>query len=548
MKVSNFSPSIDLFTERKPAPGIEVEPQSPKPKPTTPSFDGNGAGSNDSPRNGDRSPLSTIAVLPVSNQGFTGNTYLDGILWGGNYWDSGSSPTVIDYSFWNSGTEAFDDLYGNITTAAYDWFSAERASMLNALNAWAAVANIQFVDAGDNQEPATLGFYNIDDAQSGGFLGAFFPPGENGMGIGYFNWQGAGWDFTNGMAAGSFGYITLIHELGHGLGLAHPHDNGGGSSIYPGVTSPFGSIGTYGLNQGLYTTMSYNDGLVYSGFDPGTFDYGYQGTPMAFDIAAIQHLYGANTTYNTGNNTYFLPTVNQGGTLTQPATMYACIWDAGGVDKISAAGALGGVTINLNAATLNAVADGAGAGGYLSSVTGIFGGYTIANGVVIERADGANFNDSLIGNAVANRLNGLNGNDTISGGGGKDSLIGAIGKDTLTGGSALDNYIYSNLNNSRLFNYDVITDYASGEIIDAPASVIGTVLTASTGNITSLTAAKVSTLLNSGVFAANTARAFTVNNLPGTFIALNDAVAGFTATSDSIIFLQNYTLGAATIA
>jgi hypothetical protein len=73
---------------------------------------------------------STIAILPISNVGFTGNVYIDGILWGGYRWGSGSSPTVIDYSFWNDGTEGYDDPWGGDATNAYDWFSGERAAMV----------------------------------------------------------------------------------------------------------------------------------------------------------------------------------------------------------------------------------------------------------------------------------------------------------------------------------------------------------------------------------------------------------------------------------
>ena len=60
--------------------------------------------------------------------------------------------------------------------------------------------------------------------------------------------------------------------------------------------------------------------------------FGIQATPMAFDVAAIQYLYGANTHFQTGNNIYRLPRSNTLG------SSYSCIWDAGGIDTIAAAG------------------------------------------------------------------------------------------------------------------------------------------------------------------------------------------------------------------
>jgi serralysin len=51
------------------------------------------------------------------------------------------------------------------------------------------------------------------------------------------------------------------------------------------------------------------------------------------------------------------------------------------------------------------------AGGYISSVAGIYGGFTIANGVVIEDAIGGSGNDSITGNEADNYLSGGSGND-----------------------------------------------------------------------------------------------------------------------------------------
>ncbi len=366
---------------------------------------------------------SEAKILPATNAPITGNTYVDSILWGGNKWDVGADG-VIEYSFWGNGSESFDDFYGNYATTAYDWFDYEKAAMEAALETWSNVANITFVESTDNDAEATLGLYLTDNQL--GALGMMKPPGTLGMGIGYFNWQGLGWNFA-GLQQGGFGFITMIHEIGHGLGLAHPHDAGGGSSVFPGVSSPW-DTGDFGLNQGLWTTMTYNDGNVADGLPVGS-SYGYQGTPMALDIAAIQALYGANMSYNTGNDTYELPTVNASGTF------YSSIWDAGGVDTITVGySTTGDATINLNEAPLV----GPNAGGYLSSVEGIYGGFTIANGVVIENAIGGAGDDVITGNAANNLIDGWSGDDDLYGKDGDDTILGYFGNDFIDGGAGND--------------------------------------------------------------------------------------------------------------
>ena len=94
---------------------------------------------------------------------------------------------------------------------------------------------------------------------------------------------------------------------------------------------------------------------------------------MAFDISILQSLYGANMTTATGDNIYMLPDQNQVG------TMWTSIWDAGGTDELQYQGARD-IVIDLRAATLLYEVGG---GGWVSSASGIGGGYTIANGVRI---------------------------------------------------------------------------------------------------------------------------------------------------------------------
>jgi serralysin len=420
-------------------------------------------------------------IAPVNNKPFTNRlVYIDGILWGGKHWDQDANDGKLEYSFW-SGKEAalFDDGIdngnGNIAGIADKWTKFEKSAMELALQLWANVADLNFVKVAPNTTTATLSFYKTE--LGGTILGLFNPPGEPGMGIGYFDndWK------VKRLHQGGFDFITLIHELGHGLGLAHPHDNGGGSSVFPGVKSAFGDKGVFGLNQGVWTVMSYNDGLLKNKLKNSS--YGYEGTPMALDIAAVQYLYGANDDYRTGDDVYQLPTANKTGTF------YSCLWDAGGVDEISNAGGDRSSVINLNEAPLA----GAFAGGFISSVSKIYGGFTIANGVVIENATGGRKDDLILGNSSENSLRGNQGddilagaygddeligqdgtdfllgsvgNDVLDGGDGADYLLGAAGDDILTGGADRDRFFYITNNQTftpKTFGLDTIQDFDSGQ-------------------------------------------------------------------------------------
>ena len=149
---------------------------------------------------------------------------------------------------------------------------------------------------------------------------------------------------------------------------------------------------------------------------------------MAIDIAVLQNWFGANETANLGNNVYSLASLND------PGTGYTAIWDTGGQDTIAFSGA-DNATIDLRAATL---AIETGGGGFVSYVDGVWGGFTIANGVVIENAQGGSGNDLIMGNEVGNVLDGGAGGDTIDGGAGNDVIFGGDQNDNLFGGDGND--------------------------------------------------------------------------------------------------------------
>jgi Ca2+-binding RTX toxin-like protein len=266
-------------------------------------------------------------------------------------------------------------------------------------------------------------------------------------GIGTFNLNSGGFGaYPQSLDRGGYSYAVILHEFGHAHGIAHPHDNGGGSEIMPGVAGSTGTLGVFNLNQGVYTVMSYNDGWQLHPDGPSAFtvagiDNGWSATLGAFDIAVLQARYGIHA-YNETDTTYALTDVTDDA-------FYQTIWDTGGTDTIAYSGSFN-AQIDLTAATLDYSPTGGGVLSFLynprplaANSTLVRGGFTIANGVIIENATGGSGNDVLIGNAAANLLTGNSGDDTLFGRDGNDALRGGLGNDGLDGGNGIDTAIYS---------------------------------------------------------------------------------------------------------
>lgn len=355
---------------------------------------------------------------------------LDAITW--NY----TAPSHVRVYFVNTPDSTVTDEFGTYTSSA--WTQSEMDQAMLAFQQFSNVADITFTTT---QALSNADFVMIKSDLGSGLLGYWGVDGGNleidgrdysVNGHGMFAENGSGFD-TEGLAQGGYGFLTLIHEIGHGLGLAHPHDNGGGSEQMVGVfydeDATGYTTGEVNLNQGVNTVMSYVDG--WASAPHGTTDsnaYGWSGTAMALDIAALQQLYGANTRYNNGDTVYELPTTNAAGTY------YASIWDAGGNDTIINTGFEASI-IDLRTATL--AYDPLG-GGAVSYVTDIHGGFTIANGVHIENAIGGSGDDTLIASDEGHYLSGRGGDDTMIGGAATDYFDGGAGTDMIHGNDGDD--------------------------------------------------------------------------------------------------------------
>jgi Ca2+-binding RTX toxin-like protein len=360
------------------------------------------------------------------------------------------------------------------------WNAHEKAAVLSALGEYTPITGITYLETTDvNQAEFRLLTTAIPSGTPGAYGARFYPQDPSygtQQGIGTFNVNSGGWAaFPQSLDRGGYSYAVILHEFGHAHGLAHPHDTGGGSDVLLGVTASTGSYGLFNLNQGVYTVMSYNDGWDFHPDGPSAFtiagiDNGWSATLGAFDIAALQERYGVHE-FHTGNDVYALTDIADDAA-------YQTIWDTGGTDAISYGGSLN-AQIDLLAATLDYSPTGGGAISFLYNGTNgnplptnsnmVRGGYTIANGVVIENASGGSGDDALLGNSANNQLTGNNGDDFLMGragddklygGNGADTLNGGAGNDMLFGGAGVDTFVFTDAGTEQL------KDYTIGEKID----------------------------------------------------------------------------------
>ncbi|MCE3290061.1 MAG: Serralysin, partial [Caulobacter sp.] len=290
---------------------------------------------------------------------------------------------------------------------------AQMTAAKAALSAWSDVAGITFVftdavNAYSNNGDIRFGNYrDLGDDAAAAF--AYMPEGANPKLDQQSGdvWYNVGTDTATELANGQYGMLTLVHEIGHAIGLDHPGDYNGGNPTYA-------NSALYLEDSNQFTVMSY-----FYEFETGA-DYGplYPATTMLHDIAAAQRLYGANTTTRTGDTTYGF-NANAGRSWFSAAggqALIFAVWDAGGVDTFDFSGYSDVQYIDLRE-------------GWFSNVGGLKGNVAIARGVTIENAIGGSGVDDMFGNDAANIL---------SGGAGADSLRGLGGDDTLTGGADAD--------------------------------------------------------------------------------------------------------------
>jgi serralysin len=241
---------------------------------------------------------------------------------------------------------------------------------------------------------------------------------------------------------GNFGWFTALHELGHAMGLKHPHD----SEIHVFSINVIGSsIPAQFLGQTAvarperdsleFSVMSYRSyvGGSLEGYTNEAF--GFPQTFMMDDIRALQEMYGADFGTRSGDTTYqFNPTTGEVtiDSVAQGAPgankLFLTIWDGDGTDTYDFSNYSSSLAVDLSPGGWSVTSPEQLA--YLGD--GEFARGSVFNALqfrgdphsLIENAIGGSGADYLLGNAASNE---------IFGGLGRDSILGRDGQDLLTG-------------------------------------------------------------------------------------------------------------------
>lgn len=398
-------------------------------------------------------------------------------------------------------------------TSAADMYSKGEEIGFLAVNSVQQIIFEQALRAWDDLIPQTL----TRTSNAGSDIEFAFSSTKVTYAYGYYPTVGSAWFLAGSDIAttspGMYGFTTIMHEIGHTLGLAHMGEYDGEGDWTPSSFQDSRVLSIMSYFGPRYAGSQYSDEVMNADWVASNGRTYTPQTPMLNDVMAIQAIYAASTTTRTEDTVYGFSSNISGPS----ATIYdfsinqnpiLTVFDSAGIDTLNFAGWRSASVVYLES-------------GKYSSCNNMTNNIVIAYNCVIENAITGSGNDMLTGNSSNNRLDGGAGNDQLRGGAGNDILIGGLGNDAIDGEDGEDTIIFSGLFSSYAVSYDA----ASGTLSFTSGASVDTVNGAEYFQFDNLTKS-VSELLAADVTAPLLASLSPLDN--ATQIAVNsDFILGF---------------------
>ncbi|MEZ5715019.1 MAG: matrixin family metalloprotease [Paracoccaceae bacterium] len=386
------------------------------------------------------------------------------ILSGMSWSETDATPTVVTYSFETLPQSYLGGTYSQAFIDSFQPFTANEIALAReALAQWAAACGLTFVEVAPGDGDIRFANYDFSLSSSAGAAGFAYYPGH--MVFDYNTYEGAlAGDVFIATAYMDASWLldTLLHEIGHAIGLEHPHD--GDIQLETAFDSTAYTVMSY---NGAYapTLGSFDIAAAQALYGPDDFAPDPDGGIMAFTIDEIafslDQAWGAASSQIAGTSLHDRIAAGAGDDLVGGFRGDDLLMGEAGADTlIGSDGAdtlnggpgddilIGGTETGLDDGTDVASFEGSAAGvdvdlGVYQSGAFIYGlarGAETGNDTLygIDHALGGDGDDTIAGNAAGNMLGGNGGDDGLSGLAGDDLLSGGDGADTLTGGAGAD--------------------------------------------------------------------------------------------------------------
>lgn len=371
-----------------------------------------------------------------------------------NYMADVGTQAVVTYSFVETADldPVSQDPYG---AASYHAFTeAQRAQFRSVVDKYEAAAGLRFVEVDGPAMVNVFGYVNTPNGSAAGWADiAWSTNAEQSQGD-------LAVALDDDLTPGQFGYEVLLHELGHSLGLKHPHD--GDPTLVDHLDNQQTTVMTYEWSGQAVSELGW------------------------MDVQALQHIYGSADAFDDwnvriSNSGYVRIDASDAANSIVGTDQNTSMFGRGGADRI-----------------VGFQGDDRGAGGSGSdTLIGGYGDDRLRGGkgrdTLIGGVDEGDYSgnvgevDTLAGGLGHDVLYGGYGDDVLHGGSGRDTLYGGNGDDVLTGGAWADVFVFGSGDygdQNQITDFQAQKDKIDFSSLSGPGDIADLEITQSAGNTT----------------------------------------------------------------